>query len=64
MSTASQPAQGFAIAKAGWWRGMHPGMTMASLAMVTLFVVLTVVSVEGAASVYSVVRGWIEATMG
>ena len=43
---------------------MHPGMTMASLAMVTLFVVLTVVSVEGAASVYSVVRGWIEATMG
>ena len=64
MSTASQPAQGFAVAKAGWWRGMHPGMTMASLAMVTLFVVLTVVSVEGAASVYSVVRGWIEATMG
>ena len=64
MSTASQPAQGFAVAKAGWWRGMHPGMTMASLAMVALFVVLTVVSVEGAASVYSVVRGWIEATMG
>ena len=64
MSTASQPAQGFALAKAGWWRGMHPGMTMASLAMVALFVVLTVVSVEGAASVYSVVRGWIESTMG
>ena len=64
MSTAPQPAQGFAVAKAGWWRGMHPGMAMASLAMVALFVVLTVVSVEGAASLYAAVRGWIEATMG
>ena len=64
MSTAPQPAQGFAVAKTGWWRGMHPGMAMASLAMVALFVVLTVVSVEGAASLYAAVRGWIEATMG
>ena len=64
MSTTSQPPQDFAVAKAGWWKGMHPGMAIASLAMVALFVAFTVISVEGAASLYSSVRGWIEFSMG
>ena len=64
MSTTHQPPEGFAVAKSGWWKGMHPGMTMASLAMVAAFVIFTVVNVEGAARVYSSVRSWIESSMG
>ena len=64
MSTTRQPPEGFAVAKSGWWKGMHPGMTMASLAMVAAFVIFTVVNVEGAARVYSSVRSWIESSMG
>ena len=64
MSTTRQPPEGFAVAKSGWWKGMHPGMAMASLAMVAAFVIFTVVNVEGAARVYSSVRSWIESSMG
>ena len=54
----------FAVAKAGWWRGMHPGMSIASLAMVAVFVVFTLGFVESAGTVYSTVRGWVESTFG
>ena len=64
MSAANQPGKRFAVAKSGWWKGVHPGMTIASLTMVAAFVVLTLGFVEGAGNVYSTVRGWVESTFG
>ena len=64
MSAANQPGKRFAIAKSGWWKGVHPGMTIASLTMVAAFVVLTLGFVESAGNVYSTVRGWVESTFG
>ena len=64
MSAANQPGRRFAVAKSGWWKGMHPGMTIASLAMVGAFVLFTLVFVESAGNVYSTVRGWVESTFG
>ena len=46
------------------WSGLHPGMALASLAMVLLFVAFTVVNVEQAATAYAGVRAWIESTLG
>ena len=64
MSAANQPGKRFAVAKSGWWKGVHPGMTIASLTMVATFVVLTLGFVESAGNVYSNVRGWVESTFG
>ena len=64
MSAANQPGKRFAVAKSGWWKGVHPGMTIASLTMVAAFVVLTLGFVESAGNVYSTVRGWVESTFG
>ena len=61
---ATRPRRAFAVAKSGWWRGMHPGMSIASLAMVAVFVVFTLGFVESAGTVYSTVRGWVESTFG
>ncbi len=46
------------------WAGLHPGMALASLAMVLLFVAFTVVNAERAATAYAGVRAWIESTLG
>ncbi len=51
------------VATTGLWRGLHPGMALASKGMVLAFVVFTVLNVEGAGAVYSGVRRWIEATL-
>ena len=64
MSSTGQPGERFAVAKSGWWKGMHPGMTITSLAMVGAFVVFTLVFVESAGNVYSTGRGWVESTFG
>ena len=64
MSSPHQPEDRPAVAKSGWWRGMHPGMSIASLAMVAVFVVFTLGWVESAGNVYSAVRGWVESTFG
>ncbi|MYD95799.1 MAG: BCCT family transporter [Gammaproteobacteria bacterium] len=52
------------VAKSGWFRGMHPGMTIASLAMVGAFVVFTLAFVDSAGNAYAAVRGWVESTFG
>ena len=52
-----------AVATSGPWRGLHPGMALASKVMVVAFVVFTVLNVEGANAIYSALRRWIEATL-
>ena len=52
------------VANSGMWAGLHPGMAIASLAMVLMFVVFTVVNVEGAGAVYAGIRAWIESSLG
>ena len=47
----------------GFWAGIHPGMGIASKAMIFVFVVFTAFNVELAGSLYSAVRGWVEATL-
>ena len=51
------------LAKTGVWKGLHPGMALASKAMVLAFVVFTVLDVEVAGTVFTIVRAWIEATL-
>ncbi len=52
------------VAKSGMFTGLHPGMGIASKAMVAAFVIFTVLNVEFAGSVYSTIRGWIESGLG
>lgn len=51
------------ITSAGFWRGLHPGMGIASKAMILCFVVFTALNVEYAGSLYSSIRGWMETTL-
>ena len=51
------------VAKGGIWKGLHPGMGLASKGMVAAFVVFTALNVEFANSIYSTVRGWIESAL-
>ena len=51
------------IAKTGFFTGLHSGMGIAAKAMVIVFVVFTALNVEFANSIYSAIRGWIEATL-
>ena len=51
------------IAKTGFFTGLHSGMGIAAKAMVIVFVVFTALNVEFANSIYSGIRGWIEATL-
>ena len=51
------------IARAGLMRGLHTGMGLAAKGMVVAFVVFTVLNVEFANSIYSAIRGWIEASL-
>ncbi len=48
------------VATTGIWKGLHPGMGIASKGMVAAFVVFTLLNVDFANSIYSAVRGWIE----
>ena len=48
------------VASEGMWKGLHPGMGIASKGMVAAFVVFTALNVDFANSVYAAVRGWIE----
>ena len=52
-----------AVSTSGLWAGLHPGMGIAAKGMVVAFVVFTVLNVEFANSIYSSVRGWVEATL-
>lgn len=51
------------VASGGIWKGLHPGMGIASKAMVVVFVVFTALNVEFANGIYSAVRGWIESAL-
>ena len=51
------------VASEGMWKGLHPGMGIASKGMVAAFVVFTALNVEFANSIYSAVRGWIESAL-
>ncbi|MDE0173173.1 MAG: BCCT family transporter [Defluviicoccus sp.] len=51
------------IARAGLMRGLHTGMGLAAKGMVVAFVVFTVLNVEFANSIYTAIRGWIEASL-
>ena len=48
------------VAERGLWKGLHPGMGIASLGMIAAFVVFTALFVETADGIYSAVREWIE----
>lgn len=50
-------------ASGGFWTGIHQGMGLASKGMIAAFVVFTALNVDFAGSVYSAVRGWVEATL-
>lgn len=64
MNKEETPAESISVANAGFWAGLHPGMAMASLGMVLVFVTFTVINVEGAGTVFAGVRTWIESTLG
>lgn len=48
------------VAKSGFFTGLHPGMGIASKAMIAAFVIFTVLNVEFAGNIYKSVRSWIE----
>lgn len=50
-------------ANQGFWTGMHQGMGLASKGMIIAFVAFTALNVEGAGSLYSAIRGWVESTL-
>ncbi len=60
MAQDSTPQQ---VAEKGMWKGLHPGMGLASKGMVAAFVVFTALNVEFANSIYSAIRGWIESAL-
>ena len=51
------------VADKGTWKGLHPGMGIASKGMVAAFVVFTALYVEFANAIYSAVRTWIESAL-
>lgn len=51
------------VAERGPMKGLHAGMGVAAKGMVLAFVVFTVLNVDFANSIYSTIRGWIEATL-
>ena len=48
------------VANRGLWKGLHPGMGIASKGMIAAFVLFTALFVETADGIYSAIRGWIE----
>ena len=59
--SAAQPTP--AVADRGLWRGLHPGMAQASLGVVLLFILFTVLDVERAGAVFSRINTWITASL-
>ena len=51
------------VAETGLMKGLHSGMGLAAKGMVVAFVVFTILNVEFANSIYSAVRGWVEASL-
>jgi len=51
------------LADKGFFLGVHPGMGVASKAMVLAFVLFTIMNVDFANGIYSDVKSWIQATL-
>ena len=51
------------VADAGLMKGLHSGMGFAAKGMVVAFVVFTILNVEFASSIYTAIRGWVEASL-
>lgn len=51
------------LAKKGLFHGVHPGMGIASKAMVLVFVLFTIMNVDFANSIYSDIKTWIQTTL-
>ena len=51
------------IATTGMWKGLHPGMGIASKGMIAAFVVFTALNVDFAGGLYGAIRGWVETTL-
>ena len=51
------------VADAGLMKGLHSGMGFAAKGMVIAFVVFTILNVEFASSIYTAIRGWVEASL-
>ncbi len=51
------------VSSTGLMKGLHSGMGLSAKFMVLGFVIFTVLNVEFASSIYSAVRGWIQATL-
>ena len=64
MREPEPPSTPISVANSGMWAGLHPGMATASLAMVLIFVVFSVVNMDGAGAVYAGIRAWIESSLG
>ena len=64
MREPEPPSTPISVTNSGMWAGLHPGMAIASLAMVLMFVVFTVVNVDGAGALYAGIRAWIESSLG
>ena len=58
-----KPYKRLVVAKSGLWAGLHPGMALASKAVVLAFVVFTVLFLDIAGPVYTAVRLWIGTTL-
>lgn len=52
------------LAEKGMFKGVHPGMGVASIAMVFAFVFFTISNVEFANGIYSDIKSWIQTTLG
>ena len=58
-----KPYKRLVVAKSGLWAGLHPGMALASKAVVLAFVVFTVLFLDIAGPIYTAVRLWIGTTL-
>ena len=63
MNTDNSGEKFTGAAETGFWTGIHQGMGLASKGMIVAFVAFTALNVEFAGSVYSAIRGWVEATL-
>ncbi len=51
------------VAVSGFWKGIHPGMGIASKGMILAFVIFTAMNVDFAGGIYASIRGWIESVL-
>lgn len=60
-ASAAQPAP--TVADRGLWKGLHPRMAQASLGLIVLFILFTVLDVDRAGAVFGRINTWITASL-